>query len=944
VAALIWPQTDKFVLGAITELERAVRKDPEDAHLRSDLAGSLYVLAQQNDEPEALIRALAAADEAVRLAPDLPEALFNRALVLERLYLIDGAHQAWDQFLRLDATSGWADEARERRAALEQPSLPELWKKRLPDLRAAALRGDEREVGEIVALSPQAAREYALEDLLGEWGDLVIHSRGVDAEVPLKVARATGKALLAETGEPSIAEIVGAIDRSVGRPEIAVLASGHQAYREGQRSYRDQLLGKASPLLQEAHRALGRGKSPAVAWALISLAGVDLLTSKYSEALDKYKAALVVARQVDSRPLAGCAAWGIGLIRVRQGRFSESLSQFQAAASAFEVGHEWKNLGAVQQIFAENLRFIGQKTVAWEHRYRALKALSSSRDSLRLHNVLWEGGWASVENGEPRAGLDLLDECVRLGTRSKSPQRLAEALLWRSKARLALNDGSAALGDLQQAQVVNRRTPDLITRERIAADLNYVEGEVRRRTDPEAALGPLSQATAFYRVRELYLDLAGAHLARFRAAMAAGQEEQAEQDLEEALQLFESRRDSLSDSSFRLSAAETAQSLYDEMLLLRAKREGSLSALTVAERARGGLVGPIEELSAAIPRDLAVLEYARAGDRLFIWLLYNGRIESSMQIVPPGELERRVRDFVAAIKRRELAEHLDPIAKELYRLLIPGAVTVLPAGIELVFVPDKSLNELPFAALKDPVTGRFLVEQRTLRISLGVAVGRKRSPALSTAKSALLVAATEFDRTLFANLEPLPGAETEVHALKELYQSAGHVLLGTAATKGNLLRDLGDREVLHFAGHAVFNSRYPDQSYLLLAPTQEAGDAGMLFMHEIERQHLMNLRLVVLSACNTLGPLDTRTGGISGLARSFLKAGADAVVGSLWAVEDQAAARILPDFHRRYLANGDAPAALAGAQRQMLQSSDPVLAHPASWGFLQTVSSSLKGD
>jgi len=944
VAALIWPQADRFVAAAVTELERAVRKNPEDAPLRSDLAAALYVLAQERDEPETLIRALAAADEAVRLDPDLSEACFNRALILERLFLIDGAHQAWDQFLRLDEISGWADEARKRRAALEQPSLPEIWKQRLPDLRAAALRGDEREVREIVALSPQAAREYAMEDLLGEWGDLVVHGRVMEAEAPLKVARATGEALLAETGEPSIAEAVGAIDRSAGRPEIAVLASGHRAYREGQQSYRDQLLGKASPLLQEAYRALGRGESPVAAWALISLAGIDLLVSNYNEALDKYRAALVAARQVDSRPLAGCAAWGIGLIRVRQGRFSESLSQFQAAASAFEVGHEWQNLGAVLQIFAENLRFIGQRTIAWRHRYRALKALSSSRDSLRLHNVLWEGGWASVENGEPRAGLDLLDECVRLGTRSKSPQRLAEALLWRSKARLALNDGPAALGDLLQAQIVNGQTPDLIMRERIAADLNYVEGEVLRRTDPEAALDPLSRATAFYRIRELYLDLAGAYLAHFRAAIGAGQEEQAERDLEAALRLVERRRDSLSESSLRLSAAETAQNIYDEMLLLRATREGNLVALAVAERARGNPARTLEGISAEIPRDLAVLEFARAGDRLFIWLLYKGRIESFLHVVPSGELERKVGSFVSAIRGREPMEALDSMAKDLYRLLIPDAVTALPFGVDLVIVPDKILNLLPFAVLKDPKSDKYLIEHRALRISTSAAVGPIRNSSHSAVKSALLVSGTEFDRSLFVNLDSLPGAEMEVHALESLYRSTGHALLGHAAKKDRVLRELEGKEVFHFAGHAVFNSQNPDHSYLLLAPTQESADSGMLFMHEIEGRRLSSLRLVVLSACDTLGPLETRTGGISGLARAFLKAGVGTVVGSLWKVDDRANALLLLDFHRRYLATGNAPAALAEAQQQMLLDADPFFVHPASWGFLEAIDSPIRGE
>jgi len=330
-----------------------------------------------------------------------------------------------------------------------------------------------------------------------------------------------GQALRSETGEPAIAEAVAVIDRSSGKPLLPGLAAGHRAYRDGQRAYRDQLPGEAAPWLAQAREAFRKAESPLEPWALVSLAGIDLTSARRDEALEKYDTTRRAARRSGSHALAGCADWGTGLIRFRQGLYSESLSHFLSASGAFEAARERQNLGAALELVSENLRFLGQGAAAWKYRYRSAEALAPYRDSIRLHNLLWEGGWATVEDGEPRAGLDFLDEGVGLGERFQRPQRLAEALLWRSKIHLALEDKVKALDDLLRAEQENLKTSDEAVRTRLAADLEYVEGDVRRRFRSKTALQPLSRAVDFYRTKGLLLDLPDAYLARFRAEKAA---------------------------------------------------------------------------------------------------------------------------------------------------------------------------------------------------------------------------------------------------------------------------------------------------------------------------------------------------------------------------------------------------------------------------------------
>ena len=54
------------------------------------------------------------AERAVKADPALVEASFNRACALERLSLRDEARRAWQDYLKVDGSSGWAAEARDR--------------------------------------------------------------------------------------------------------------------------------------------------------------------------------------------------------------------------------------------------------------------------------------------------------------------------------------------------------------------------------------------------------------------------------------------------------------------------------------------------------------------------------------------------------------------------------------------------------------------------------------------------------------------------------------------------------------------------------------------------------------------------------------------------------------------------------------------------------------
>jgi CHAT domain-containing protein len=273
--------------------------------------------------------------------------------------------------------------------------------------------------------------------------------------------------------------------------------------------------------------------------------------------------------------------------------------------------------------------------------------------------------------------------------------------------------------------------------------------------------------------------------------------------------------------------------------------------------------------------------------------------------------------------------------------LIPRSIERLPAGARVVFVPDKILNAIPFAVLESPLTGRFLIEDRCVSVAPSAALyltvlatGRARGDRRDW--GALLVANPTFDRRLFPNLASLPGAAAETEAARRFYRRSVF-LAGPEAMRVRLLAELDRHEVFSFAGHAVENLRDPADSYLVLASSDPADEPGALRGREIDALKLERLRMVILSACHTSAAASSRTGGIAGLSRAFLDAGADAVLGTLWDADDEAASQLLPEFHRGFTAGLDAASALRAAQLAMLHADNPSLRSPARWAAFELV-------
>jgi CHAT domain-containing protein len=257
----------------------------------------------------------------------------------------------------------------------------------------------------------------------------------------------------------------------------------------------------------------------------------------------------------------------------------------------------------------------------------------------------------------------------------------------------------------------------------------------------------------------------------------------------------------------------------------------------------------------------------------------------------------------------------------------------------VAIVPSRRLQQLAFVALRDPNTGRYLVEDREIVIAPSAAMFLAASHRLERAAPVtrvLVAGGYEAHRPDLPPLKPLPAAAEELRAVGSQYAQVTQ-LTGPSATRDAFLAAIPDQDVVHFAGHALVSRRYPFMSRLVMAGASDGANGGDLFASEIGALKLARTRLVVLSACSSGTGASAAGEGVLSLARPFIAAGVPAVVGSLWDVDDEATSALMRRFHEEYSRSGDAGASLRAAQVSLLRDTDPRLSVPAAWAAFTVV-------
>ncbi len=239
--------------------------------------------------------------------------------------------------------------------------------------------------------------------------------------------------------------------------------------------------------------------------------------------------------------------------------------------------------------------------------------------------------------------------------------------------------------------------------------------------------------------------------------------------------------------------------------------------------------------------------------------------------------------------------------------LIFAPVADLMEDPEIIIVPERSLYNIPFAALPDE-SGKYLSETYRIRIvpSLTTLKLIQDSPAdYHNQTGALIVGNPDVGRVRYKGgrkfIPRLPFAENEAKMIAD--KLGVTPLLGKEATKAAVLQAINSVSLIHFAAHGD-----SERGEIALAPPPHPPNRipreedYLLTMSDISNVQ-RRAKLVVLSCCHS-GRGHIRTEGVVGIARAFLGSGARSVLVALWALEDSATEQFMNHFYE-HLVRGD---------------------------------------
>jgi len=936
-------------------LRKALAGGAQDPRLLSDLSAAHLVQAELKGTPYDLIQALAAADRALEIAPDLTEARFNQALLLTRLGLAPDAEKAWNAYLDLDRDSGWSEEARGQLQRLGQPPEAALWTRDRDRLDQAALAGDTEEVRLLVASYRQPARLYVEDQLLGDWAVARTAGRAEEESTrPLTIARAVADALGYSMLRAEVGAVEEAMQASNGR--LAALIRGHAAYARARAYHEDQKYAEAEPLFRQAAAALQEGRSTFAAWPDFYLAVIAYHHGDRPKAIRDLEALRQRFARWDYPPLLGYFDWIIGQARGAQGPIAAALPASAAALQEFQRAGEVENQAALHSILAQIYDNAGDLDRAWTHHLSALQALPRLYKPRRVQNILTAVLHTLRKTGDLRPAVHFQEVFIDQARRAGKPGGLSIALRDQAVLLHELGRDDEALSRLDEAQTAIRPLPDPKLRQVEEVAALVAAGKILRANHPDAALQSLDEALA------ISLQEGNRHLLieilqeRAESWLTLGRDEEAERDLEAGLAELERQRRIVQDGSLRIFFADQGRALLEERIALQRRRgESPDVTFDTAEQLRAralldavgspGTAGwpeprSADEITAALPADTALVEYLWVRGDLLAWVI----TRDGTDLVDLGSGRERIEDlaerFLRALRNgREAGE----VSSALHRALIRPLEDRLAATSTLIIVPDGVLCQISFAALQDEPGHRFLIEDYRLAASPSASVyvalsERYQERSRSAPASILLVGEPRFDRGLFS-LPSLPATAREIENLERLY-GRSVVLTGEAATAERFLAALPDQDVLHFAGHTV-TAPGAEAPSLLLTPSELTGDAGLLPASGIRSPRPPWARLAVLAGCRTAEGRLSRNEGTLGLARAFLASGIPAVVASLWDTEDRPTSHLLTRFHERFRAGADPLTALQQAQLDLLRGPDRALASSRAWAAFQVFGGSF---
>lgn len=320
----------------------------------------------------------------------------------------------------------------------------------------------------------------------------------------------------------------------------------------------------------------------------------------------------------------------------------------------------------------------------------------------------------------------------------------------------------------------------------------------------------------------------------------------------------------------------------------------------------------INKLRANLPSDTVVIQPVLLTDNnidnvpnsIAVFILSKDQPLTVTQVsINPKEFDDLISQYRNKLQNRH-ARGYKSVGGELYDLLIRPVEeqikTLSPNRIAII--PTGKLRYIPFETLYDQQTKQYLIEKYPVHYLTRLSVNSLESEkqAISNQQGILALGNP-------VPVEPysLPGAEAEVESISQILPGS-EKYVGKKATLDTFKFQGLQFPFLHLATHGCFQPEGCCFKSEGCSPNDMDMEANTILFANQNSFHIRdaallgmkNVELITLSACQTALKADSDGREIAGLAYLFERAGAKAVMASLWGADDETTKEIMVQFYQ----------------------------------------------
>jgi CHAT domain-containing protein/tetratricopeptide (TPR) repeat protein len=337
-------------------------------------------------------------------------------------------------------------------------------------------------------------------------------------------------------------------------------------------------------------------------------------------------------------------------------------------------------------------------------------------------------------------------------------------------------------------------------------------------------------------------------------------------------------------------------------------------------------VKDLDTLLGHLPERAALLTYYFSDNEIHAIIARRSGIRI-LKLPRSGEISSGLNQLRKSLGSQLLIENHD--LETLGRLMVGPFFHQLP---ELVYLMSSgSLNGFPFDLLR--LDGHYLAESHSVVNLMSLSALKKSNVRIDTGDINLFFLAGNpgVKQDVFDYEQEL---SAEIRAVTDIFVGpALHIVQGSALKRDEFQDErFENADIIHLAIPGTASLEFPAQSKLILSGSPEKPGGEYLMPQDFQGRRF-SASLAVLSSLRLQGSNRSRFSSYLGFVTDLLSSGVDAVVASLWALEDPDLALFMAAFYQNLADHPDVATALLKTRRDMLLT--PTTEAPGSWAGFQ---------